>query len=62
MTKEKAIEKLKKIKDNFEVDLIIYPVCCGVPMEKVYDEKGKVIMHICRICKSVYKEKINEKY
>lgn len=56
MTKEQAIEKLKTVKDNFEVDLIIYPICCGRPMEKVYNEKGRLIMHICKNCKNIYKE------
>ena len=50
------MEELKKMKDNFEVDLVIYPVCCGKPMEPVFDEKGKKIMYFCRNCKSVYKE------
>lgn len=56
MTKEQAIEKLKAVNDNFEIDLFVYPVCCDRPMEKVYDERGRLIMYICKNCKSIYKE------
>lgn len=50
MNKKKAIEIIKGLKGEYEIELKLQPCCCKKQMEKVFDKINGNYYFLCRKC------------
>jgi len=50
MNKKKAIETIKGLKGEYEIELKLQPCCCKMHMEKVFDTFNNSWFYLCRKC------------
>lgn len=56
MTKKKAIETIKNLEGDYDIELKFRPCCCKKAMDKVFDACNGGYFWLCRTCGNIREE------